>query len=56
MSFSNEQYYKSIESNECVKEAFEKIKNTCQELQQSTQCPDEDIDDFLKFLIGRWNK
>tara|TARA_Y100001970_G_C14210987_1_gene846899 strand:+ start:2204 stop:2371 length:168 start_codon:yes stop_codon:yes gene_type:complete len=54
MPFSDEQYLKSIENNENVKRAFIKIKEACQELQNETGCPDEDVDDFLQFLVEKW--
>ncbi|KGG12698.1 hypothetical protein EV05_1916 [Prochlorococcus sp. MIT 0601] len=37
-----------------VKESYKKIQEACQTLQKETNCPDEDIDELLRFLIGRW--
>ncbi len=54
MPFTDEQYFLSIANNETVKESFNQIKRACQELQVNTDCPDEDIDDFLKFIVGKW--
>ena len=54
MSFSDEEYSQSIASNEKVKESFNQIKRACQVLQTSTGCPDEDVDDFLQFIVGKW--
>ncbi len=54
MAFSNEQYYEAIKNNEPVRQAFTKIKEACQALQSGTNCPDEDIDDFLRFIISTW--
>ncbi len=54
MPFSDEQYFQAISSNEVVKGAFEQIKAACQTLKEGTGCPDEDVDDFLEFLVGKW--
>ncbi len=54
MPFSDEQYYQSIDSNEAVKKSFEQIKQACNALQQATDCPNEDVDDFLQFIVGKW--
>ncbi len=54
MPFTDEQYFQSIASNETVKETFDLIKEACKALQTGTGCPDEDIDDFLQFMVGKW--
>ena len=54
MSFTDDEYFEVIQKNKSVKEAFETIKNTCNQLQKETGCPAEDIDYFLKFIVGKW--
>ena len=44
--------YKS--QNKEVKKAYETIKSICNDLQNQTNCPEEDIDFFLKFIAGKW--
>ena len=34
---------------------FNKISEACRELKRNTDCPDEDVDNFLKFICGKWN-
>ena len=46
----------SIEKNEIVKKAFENIKQICIDLQKQTNCPEEDLKDFLEFISKQWNK
>ncbi len=55
MGFSNDQMIQAIEKGGIVGESVETIKKTCQTLKENTNCPDEDIDSLLNFLIGRWN-
>ena len=55
MGFTNEQMIKAISQEGIVKESANKIKEACKNLQDKTNCPDEDIDDLLNFLVGRWN-
>ena len=55
MPFSDEEYFEVIQNNKNVKEAYESIKVICTDLQKGTNCPDEDVDDFLKFICGKWN-
>tara|TARA_B100000212_G_scaffold67865_1_gene47363 strand:- start:140 stop:310 length:171 start_codon:yes stop_codon:yes gene_type:complete len=55
MAFSDEEYFEVIQKNKEVKLAFETIKNVCNKLQKDTGCPEEDIDDFLQFIAGKWN-
>ena len=54
MPFSDEEYFEVIQKNKNVKEAYESIKVICSDLQKGTNCPDEDVDDFLKFICGKW--
>tara|TARA_B100000212_G_scaffold256712_1_gene196968 strand:+ start:163 stop:333 length:171 start_codon:yes stop_codon:yes gene_type:complete len=56
MSFSDEEYFEVIQNNKEVKEAFNSIKMICQKLYQETGCPEDDVDYFLKFISGKWNK
>ena len=43
MSFSDEEYFEVIQKNKQVKEAFNSIKEICNQLQEMTECPDEDL-------------
>ena len=54
MSFSDKEYFEVIQKNKEVNSAYETIKKICNELQKHTECPDEDIDYFLKFIAGKW--
>ena len=54
MTFSDEEYFEVIQKNPNVKDAYESIKVICSDLQKKTECPEEDIDYFLKFLVGKW--
>ena len=54
MSFSDEEYFEVIQKNKEVKNAYETIKSICNNLQKQTNCPEEDIDYFLKFIAGKW--
>ena len=56
MPFTDQEYYEVIEKNENVKEAYEKIKHICINLQKQTDCPEEDLENFLKFISKQWNK
>ena len=56
MTFSDKEYFEVIQKNEKVKEAYESIKEICINLQTETNCPQEDIDYFLKFISKIWNK
>tara|TARA_B100000925_G_scaffold181327_1_gene136861 strand:- start:120 stop:326 length:207 start_codon:yes stop_codon:yes gene_type:complete len=56
MTFTDQEYFEVIEKNEIVKEAFENIKQICIELQKKTNCPEEDLKDFLEFISREWNK
>ncbi len=54
MSFSDEEYFEVIQKNNEVKQAYEAIRSICNDLQKQTNCPQEDIDDFLRFIEGKW--
>ena len=56
MPFTDQEYFDVIEKNETVKEAYEKIKQICIDLQKQTDCPEEDLESFLKFISKHWNK
>ena len=56
MSFTDQEYFEVIEKNVIVKEAYEKIKQICINLQEQTNCPEEDLESFLKFISRQWNK
>ncbi len=55
MSFTDKQMFQAIESNKDVKVCFERITDACKELKSKTGCPNDDIDRFLKFAIGKWS-
>ena len=55
MNFTDNEYLEVIQKNESVKEAFENIKQICIDLQKKTNCPEEDIENFLKFISKKWN-
>ena len=44
----------AIEANGDVKDCFEKISLACKELKRKTGCPNDDVDRFLEFAIGKW--
>ncbi len=54
MTFTDKQMFQAIESNQDVKSCFEKITDACKELKRKTGCPNEDVDRFLEFSIGKW--
>ena len=56
MPFTDQEYFEVIEKNETVKEAYEKIKQICIDLKKQTNCPEEDLKDFLVFISRGWNK
>ena len=56
MPFTDQEYFEAIEKNEIVKKAFENIKQICIDLQRQTNCPEEDLKDFLEFISKQWNK
>jgi len=55
MSFTDKQIFASIEANADVKDCLNKITDACKELKIKTGCPDDDVDRFLEFTIGKWN-
>ena len=54
MTFTDKQMFEAIETNEEVKDCFKKITAACKVLKSKTGCPDEDVDRFLEFAIGKW--
>ena len=54
MAFTDQQLFEALEKNEEVKECFHKIIDACKELKRNTGCPDDDVDRFLEFTIGKW--
>ena len=48
--------FEAIENNVEVKECFRKIADACKELKINTGCPDDDVDRFLEFTIGKWHE
>ena len=56
MPFTDQEYFEVFEKNEIVKKAFENIKEICIDLQKQTNCPEEDLKDFLEFISKQWNK
>ncbi|WP_320665022.1 hypothetical protein [Prochlorococcus sp. MIT 1223] len=55
MAFSEDQMLKAINQEGVVKASVDKIKEACKALQRETGCPEEDVDDLLNFLAGRWS-
>tara|TARA_Y100000766_G_C18593188_1_gene452886 strand:- start:69 stop:245 length:177 start_codon:yes stop_codon:yes gene_type:complete len=55
MPFTDKQILKAIEANEDVKVCFKKITDVCKELKSKTGCPNDDVDRFLEFAIGKWS-
>ena len=56
MTFTDQEYFEVIEKNKTVKEAYESIKQICINLQKQTNCPEEDLENFLEFISRQWNK
>tara|TARA_B100000965_G_C19056488_1_gene525969 strand:+ start:175 stop:396 length:222 start_codon:yes stop_codon:yes gene_type:complete len=54
MAFTDKQLFEAIESNADVKNCFSKITDACKELKKNTGCPDDDVDRFLEYTIGKW--
>ena len=54
MPFTDQEYFEVIEKNKAVKDAYGNIKKICTDLQKQTNCPDEDLKDFLKFISRQW--
>tara|TARA_Y100001968_G_scaffold33057_1_gene25511 strand:- start:417 stop:638 length:222 start_codon:yes stop_codon:yes gene_type:complete len=55
MAFTDRQIFEAIEKNEDVKDCFNKIKEACKQLRSNTGCPDDDVDRFLEYTIGKWD-
>ncbi len=55
MAFTDKQLFEAIEKNIEVKECFNKISFACKELKSKTGCPNDDVDRFLEFAIGKWS-
>ena len=55
MPFTDKEYFEVIQKNEIVKKAYESIIETCTNLQEQTNCPQEDIENFLKFISKKWS-
>tara|TARA_B100000214_G_C23671096_1_gene491977 strand:+ start:195 stop:362 length:168 start_codon:yes stop_codon:yes gene_type:complete len=55
MVFTDQQMFEAIEKNRDVKDCFNKISDACKELKSNTGCPNEDVDRFLEFTIGKWH-
>ncbi len=54
MAFTDRQMFEAIEKNVDVKDCFDKVTSACRELKKITRCPDDDVDRFLEFTIGKW--
>ena len=54
MPFTDKQMFEAIEANADVKLWFERISFACQELKSKTGCPNDDVDRFLEFAVGKW--
>ena len=55
MAFTDKQIYEAIAKNSDIKDCFLKISEVCKELKSNTGCPDDDVDRFLEFTIGKWH-
>ena len=54
MAFTDKQMFEAIENNDAVRDCFMKITDACKTLKTDTGCPDDDVDRFLEFTIGKW--
>ena len=54
MAFTDRQIFEAIEKNGDVKDCFKKITDACKELKINSGCPDDDVDRFLEYTIGKW--
>jgi len=54
MPFTDKQMFEAIEANADVKLCFERISFACKELKSKTGCPNDDVDRFLEFVVGKW--
>tara|TARA_Y100001968_G_C19252341_1_gene665086 strand:+ start:384 stop:605 length:222 start_codon:yes stop_codon:yes gene_type:complete len=55
MAFTDKQMFEAIKKNGDAKDCFIKITDACKELKSKTDCPDDDVDRFLEFTIGKWH-
>ncbi|WP_269605747.1 hypothetical protein [Prochlorococcus marinus] len=55
MTFTDKQLFRAIESNVDVNDCYKKITDACKELKSKTGCPNDDVDRFLEFAIGKWS-
>ena len=55
MPFTDKQMLQAIEANVDVKDCFEKITDACKQLKSKTGWPNDDVDRFLEFAIGKWS-
>ena len=55
MTFTDQEYLDVIQKNQTVQIAYESIREICINLQKETDCPEEDIENFLKFISKKWN-
>ena len=55
MPFTDQEYFEVIQKNEIVKKAYESIIEICNNLQEQTNCPQEDVESFLKFISKKWS-
>ena len=53
MPFTDKQMFEAIEANADVKLCFERISLACKELKSKTGCPNDDVDRFLEFAVGK---
>ena len=55
MAFTDKQMFDAIQNNSDVKQCFNTITDACKELKSNSGCPDDDVDRFLEFIVGKWN-
>ena len=55
MPFTDKQMSEAIEANMDVRDCFNKIIDACNDLKIKTGCPNDDVDRFLEFVIGKWS-
>ena len=55
MTFTDKQMLEAIEANVEVNDCFKKITDACKALTIKTGCPNDDVDRFLEFAIGKWS-
>ena len=54
MGFTDKQMFDAINKNDDVRSCFRRITDACKELKSKTGCPDDDVDRFLEFTVGKW--